>query len=112
MQPLPGEAEPAGQHRVRSIEQISRAWVPDRRHVHPDLVGPPGLQFDRDQAGAAECLERGLSMNIVRAGTSANCFRMAPPLTIAEDEIDLAVEILDASLGAVLADRPELAEVH
>jgi 4-aminobutyrate aminotransferase-like enzyme len=35
---------------------------------------------------------------------------MAPPLTIGEDEIDLAVEILDASLGAVLADRPELAK--
>src|ERR671930_164693 len=62
-------------------------------------------------AVTAECLQRGLSMNIVRAGTSANCFRMAPPLTIGEDEIDLAVEILDASLGAVLADRPELAKV-
>ena len=62
-------------------------------------------------AVTAECLERGLSMNIVRAGMSANCFRMAPPLTVAEDEIDLAVDILDASLGAVLADRPELAEV-
>jgi 4-aminobutyrate aminotransferase-like enzyme len=37
---------------------------------------------------------------------------MAPPLTIAEDEIDFAVEILDASLGAVLADRSELAEVQ
>ena len=36
---------------------------------------------------------------------------MAPPLTIGEDEIDLAVEILDASIGAVLADRPELAKV-
>ena len=50
-----------------------------------------------------ECLQRGLSMNIVRAGTNANCFRMAPPLTIEKQEIDLAVEILDASLKAVLA---------
>jgi 4-aminobutyrate aminotransferase-like enzyme len=46
-------------------------------------------------------------MNIVRAGTSANCFRMAPPLTITEGEIDLAVEILDGSLKAVLAQRAE-----
>ena len=52
------------------------------------------------RAVTAECLERGLSMNIVRAGTNANCFRMAPPLTITTDEIDLAVEILDASLRA------------
>jgi len=36
---------------------------------------------------------------------------MAPPLTIAEDEIDSAVEILDSSLGAVLSDRPEVARV-
>ena len=57
-------------------------------------------------AVTAECLRRGLSMNIVRAGSGANCFRMAPPLTISEDEIDLAVEILDASLKAVLAERP------
>jgi 4-aminobutyrate aminotransferase-like enzyme len=48
-------------------------------------------------------------MNIVRAGTSANCFRMAPPLTIAEEEIDLAVEIIDASLRAVLASGVALA---
>jgi 4-aminobutyrate aminotransferase-like enzyme len=51
-------------------------------------------------------------MNIVRAGTSANCFRMAPPLTISEDEIDFAVEILDAAFGAVLSDRSELARVQ
>jgi 2,2-dialkylglycine decarboxylase (pyruvate) len=79
-----------------------------------ELVEDRESRRPADALGAAvtaECLERGLSMNIVRAGTSANCFRMAPPLTIAEDEIDLAVEILDASLGAVLADRPELAKV-
>jgi 2,2-dialkylglycine decarboxylase (pyruvate) len=54
-------------------------------------------------AATAECLERGLSMNIVRAGSSANCFRMAPPLSITEEEIDLAVTVLDESLSAVLA---------
>ncbi|MBD0291127.1 MAG: aspartate aminotransferase family protein [Thermoleophilia bacterium] len=64
-----------------------------------------------DALGAAvtgECLRRGLSMNIVRAGTSANCFRMAPPLSVGEEEIDIAVEILDESLTAVLAERPAL----
>jgi 2,2-dialkylglycine decarboxylase (pyruvate) len=79
-----------------------------------ELVEDRESRRPADALGAAvtaECLERGLSMNIVRAGTSANCFRMAPPLTIGEDEIDLAVEILDASLRAVLADRPELAKV-
>ena len=74
--------------------------VEDRESLRPaDTLGA---------AVTAECLRRGLSMNIVRAGSGANCFRMAPPLTISEDEIDLAVEILDASLKAVLAERPEL----
>jgi 2,2-dialkylglycine decarboxylase (pyruvate) len=51
----------------------------------------------------AECEARGLSVNLVRGGTggSANCLRMAPPLTISDDEIDLAAEILDASLAGL-----------
>ncbi|HWZ18174.1 MAG TPA: aspartate aminotransferase family protein [Ktedonobacteraceae bacterium] len=54
-----------------------------------------------------ECLRRGLSMNIVRStGGMLNCFRMAPPLSITEDEIDIALGIIDDSLTAVLAARP------
>ena len=47
-----------------------------------------------------ECDARGLSINLVRGGSGAppNCIRMAPPLTISDDEVDLAAEILDASL--------------
>ena len=76
-----------------------------------ELVEDRESRRPADALGAAvtaECLRRGLSMNIVRAGSGANCFRMAPPLTISEDEIDLALEILDSSLKAVLAERPEL----
>src|SRR4051794_21951844 len=53
----------------------------------------------------AECEARGLSINLVRGGTggAANCVRMAPPLTISDDEIDLAAEILDASLSELPA---------
>jgi 2,2-dialkylglycine decarboxylase (pyruvate) len=79
-----------------------------------ELVEDSESRRPADALGASvtvECLERGLSMNIVRAGTSANCFRMAPPLTITKDEIDLAVEILDGSIKAVLAQRPEPARV-
>ena len=53
----------------------------------------------------AECETRGLSINLVRGGTggAANCLRMAPPLTISDDEVDLAAEILDASLSTLHA---------
>jgi 2,2-dialkylglycine decarboxylase (pyruvate) len=55
-----------------------------------------------------ECERRGLSLNLVRggAGGAANCLRMAPPLTVSDDEIDLAADILDASLTALQAAAP------
>jgi 2,2-dialkylglycine decarboxylase (pyruvate) len=77
-----------------------------------ELVEDRGSRTPADELGAAvtrECLARGLSMNIVRAGTSANCFRIAPPLVVTEEEIDLAVEIVDASLRAVLSRGSTLA---
>jgi 2,2-dialkylglycine decarboxylase (pyruvate) len=77
-----------------------------------ELVTDRETRAPANELGAAvtaECLRRGLSMNIVRAGSSANCFRIAPPLSISEEELDAGVEILDASLTAVLASRPALA---
>jgi 2,2-dialkylglycine decarboxylase (pyruvate) len=72
------------------------------------------LVRDRETREPAEALglalteetqRRGLSMNLVRGGSggAANCLRMAPPLTITDDEIDLAADILDASLTTVAA---------
>lgn len=51
-----------------------------------------------------ECQRRGLSINLVRGGTAgqASCLRMAPPLTVSEDEIDLAATIIDEALTAVV----------
>jgi 2,2-dialkylglycine decarboxylase (pyruvate) len=46
-------------------------------------------------------LERGLSANIVRAGSSGGVMRIAPPLTVTEAEIDLGLAILEKSLLAV-----------
>lgn len=70
------------------------------------------LVHDRDTRAPAEelgialtaaCDRNGLSMNLVRGGTggNANCLRMAPPLTITDDEVDLAAEIIDAALSEV-----------
>jgi 2,2-dialkylglycine decarboxylase (pyruvate) len=50
-----------------------------------------------------ECLARGLSMNIVRHVGANSVWRIAPPLTVTEDEVDLALSIMDESLTAVRA---------
>lgn len=74
-----------------------------------ELVESRETRRPADALGLAltdECQRRGLSINLVRGGTGgqASCLRMAPPLTVGEDEIDLAVTIIDEALRA-LANR-------
>ncbi len=45
-----------------------------------------------------KCLEQGLSMNIRRRPERGSVWRIAPPLTVAREEIDRAVDIIERSL--------------
>ena len=59
-----------------------------------------------DRLGAAitrRCAELGLHMNIVQLPGMGGTFRIAPPLTCTEDEIDQGVQILDTAFAQVLA---------
>ena len=54
------------------------------------------------------CLQLGLSMNIRRRPERGSVWRIAPPLTVTRDDIDLAMTIFDQALGemkAMLAKR-------
>jgi 2,2-dialkylglycine decarboxylase (pyruvate) len=51
-------------------------------------------------AVTAACLERGLHMNIVQAGAGGSIFRIAPPLTITEEELAQGLDILDTAIAA------------
>jgi len=55
---------------------------------------------DRDGAAAVHqrALELGLILNVVRTSGN-NTLRMAPPLTIARDELESGLDILDQALG-------------
>jgi 2,2-dialkylglycine decarboxylase (pyruvate) len=69
-----------------------------------ELVSDKATKSPADALGAqvtAACLERGLHMNIVQLPGMGGIFRIAPPLTIAEDELDAGLDILDAALKAV-----------
>ncbi|MEM7084934.1 MAG: aspartate aminotransferase family protein [Bacteroidota bacterium] len=44
------------------------------------------------------CLELGLNMNIVRMKGYGSVFRIAPPLTISKEEIDLGIAILNEAI--------------
>jgi 2,2-dialkylglycine decarboxylase (pyruvate) len=47
---------------------------------------------------ADEAVALGLSLHPIPTGPSAHCFRIAPPLNATLDEVDRAVELLDAAL--------------
>ncbi|WP_226574112.1 aspartate aminotransferase family protein [Acuticoccus sediminis] len=48
-----------------------------------------------------EAMRRGLNMNIVKLAGMGGVFRIAPPLTVSEDEIDLGLEIMSEAIAAV-----------
>ena len=58
MQPLAVQSESRGQRRICAVGEVADARVADRGHVHPDLMGTPGLEPDVEQARRAERLER------------------------------------------------------
>src|SRR3954451_3924588 len=65
--------------------------VADRDSRTPDAV--------HGAAVTARCLELGLNVNIVKFPGLGSVLRIAPPLTIAAEEIDLGLEILDRALA-------------
>jgi 2,2-dialkylglycine decarboxylase (pyruvate) len=47
------------------------------------------------------CFELGLSMNIVQLPAMGGVFRIAPPLTVTDAEVDLGLDILDRAITDV-----------
>jgi 2,2-dialkylglycine decarboxylase (pyruvate) len=64
--------------------------VKDRHSREPDPA--------RGRAVTRRCMELGLSMNIVSVGGMAAVWRVAPPLTVTDAEIDRGLEILDEAM--------------
>jgi 2,2-dialkylglycine decarboxylase (pyruvate) len=81
-----------------------------------ELVESRDTRQPADALGLAltdECQRRGLSINLVRGTTvgQANCVRIAPPLTVTEEEIDLAITTIDEALQGVTAGSSTRAAV-
>ena len=52
-----------------------------------------------------ETMRRGLSMNIVKLPSMGGVFRIAPPLTVSEAEIDRGLEIMSEAIQAAVSGR-------
>ena len=69
----------------------------------PDRLG--GASADADALGSAitrRCFDLGLHMNIVQLPGIGGTFRIAPPLTSTEQELDLGLEILEQAIGEIV----------
>ncbi|TQR87025.1 aspartate aminotransferase family protein [Mycobacterium hodleri] len=70
-----------------------------------ELVADKVSKAPADDLGAkvtAECLRRGLHMNIVQLPGMGGIFRIAPPLTISDADLDAGLDILSDALAACL----------
>jgi 2,2-dialkylglycine decarboxylase (pyruvate) len=89
--------------------------VQDRHECIGDVRGRGlllGVEIVKDRStkepapvlGAAitrRCMSMGLSMNIVQLPGMGSVFRIAPPLNVGDDEIDMALDILDRAITQV-----------
>jgi 2,2-dialkylglycine decarboxylase (pyruvate) len=74
--------------------------------VGVEIVADTASKKPDPDLGAAitrRCFELGLSMNITALPGMGGVFRIAPPLTITDDELDLGVSILDQAIADTLA---------
>ncbi|MEA3253706.1 MAG: aspartate aminotransferase family protein, partial [Chloroflexota bacterium] len=94
-QDIPGKVKQVGKYFMAKLEGLKQKF--------PFITEVRGrglliaLEFDSEvaQEMAMACLERGLLVNKVKP----NALRFMPPLIIGEEEVDKAIEILDAALA-------------
>ncbi|KAA8383208.1 aspartate aminotransferase family protein, partial [Acetobacter sp. DmW_136] len=53
---------------------------------------------ERGEAITRGCMDLGLSMNVVQLPGMGGVFRIAPPLTVSEEEIDLGIDLLGKAI--------------
>ena len=97
-----GLDELAGRHKVIG-DVRGRGLLVGVELVSLDPVGEHG-HGDTDRLGAAitrRCSELGLHMNIVQLPGMGGTFRIAPPLTTTDADLDRGLDILDTALSEV-----------
>jgi 2,2-dialkylglycine decarboxylase (pyruvate) len=72
--------------------------------VGVEIVADRASRKPAPETGTAisrRCLELGLSMNIVQLPSMGGVFRIAPPLTVTDAELDLGLDMLDRAITDV-----------
>ena len=108
VQPLPLQPEPLGEGGVGTVGQVAHARMLERGHVHPDLVGPSGLEVHLQQGREPVGLQR----RVVRdAGPSLGHHReLVVRLGVPPDRcVDRALERVGVALHQRVVDLVDVA---
>ena len=109
---LPDRAAVLGARLRAGLEELGRRHEPigdvrgEGLMLGVDLVADRETRAPDARYGTAvseRCIELGLNVNIVKFPGLGSVLRIAPPLTIAPEEIDLGLEILDTALRDCLS---------
>ena len=110
--------EPAFLERAQAVGRRLRAHLERIQQAHPQVIGDvrglgPMLVMELvtdpvtktphpalTQAITGETLKRGLIT--IRAGLYSNCVRFLPPLTVTDEELDEAMDVLAAAVDAAV----------
>ncbi len=100
---LPAQVARKGEHLERRLHSLA-----DRHPMVKEVRGKGllwAMELDREAAEEAVrlCLGEGLLANNVKP----NALRLMPPLTVTEEELDQAVEIVDRVLARIEAGTPK-----
>jgi 2,2-dialkylglycine decarboxylase (pyruvate) len=107
---LAARAAEAGERLLSGLRELQGRYecVGDVRGrgllVGLEVVADRDSKKPAPELGAAitnRCFELGLSMNIVNLRGMGGVFRVAPPMTITDDELDLGLSILDQAITDV-----------
>ena len=92
---------------MSGIEPVDVAWAGDRDSNAPALdAAPDAAPDDATPADIAEDIAEDIFYRALNAGlgfkvSQGNVLTLTPPLTIAEGELDRALDILEACIGEV-----------
>ncbi|MGE0553007.1 MAG: aspartate aminotransferase family protein [Gemmatimonadales bacterium] len=107
---LAERARVAGARLERGLRALQErcAWIGDVRGrgllLGVEIVSDRAARTPAPELGAKisrACMELGLSMNIVHLPGMGGVFRIAPPLTISDAEIDLGLDLLGRAIETV-----------
>ena len=105
---LIARATERGAHLRRGLESLQQKYeaIGDVRGdgllLGVELVKDRECRTPHHELGSVttqRCFELGLSMNIRRRPERASVWRIAPPLTVSEDELERGLSILDQALA-------------